>query len=88
MGEWIGQIVPASQATEDKLTQKHNLTIAQIMEAVAHGAHERAFWHDHPTYGRMLIVYGSDSISGMVVYLRPIDREDGLWECLTAWREQ
>jgi hypothetical protein len=85
MVEWIGEI-RFSQAVEDKLLMKHDLTPAQVKAAVACGAHEWARWHNDPVYGRRLILGGSDADGSMVVYLRPLDRQDGLWECLTAWR--
>jgi hypothetical protein len=85
MQEWIGDIT-FSQAVEAKLRTKHNLTPDQIKSAVAWGQHDSAVWHDHPEYGRRLILGGSDAAGSMLVYLRPIDRGDGLWQCLTAWR--
>jgi hypothetical protein len=85
MREWIGEI-RFSAAVEAKLGAKHDLTPEQVRQAVAWGHHDWAKWHDHPTYGRRLILGGSDADGSMVVYLRPIDRNDGLWQCLTAWR--
>jgi hypothetical protein len=85
MEEWIGEI-RFSQAVEDKLLMKHDLTPAQVKAAVACGAHDWARWDTHSIYGRRLILGGSDAEGPMVVYLRPVDRRDGLWECLTAWR--
>jgi len=85
MEEWIGEI-RFSPAVEDKLLMKHDLTPAQVRAAVASGAHEWARWHTDPMYGRRLILGCSDADGPMVVYLRPLDRRDGLWECLTAWR--
>lgn len=85
MEEWIAEI-RFSAEVEAKLRQQHFLTPGQVREAVACGAHDRATWHDHPIYGRRLIATGSDADGPMVVYLRPIDRRDGIWECLTAWR--
>jgi hypothetical protein len=85
MREWIGEI-RFSPAVQRKLQTKHDLTPDQVRSAVAAGAHDWAVWHTHPIYGRRLILGGSDADGPMVVYLRPLDRRDGLWECLTAWR--
>jgi hypothetical protein len=85
MAEWIGEI-RFSEAVESKLRTKHGLTPDQVRYAVAYGHHESAVWHDHPGYGRRLILRGSDLVGPMLVYLRPIDRGSGVWQCLTAWR--
>jgi hypothetical protein len=85
MEEWIGEI-RFSVAVEAKIRSKHNLTPEVIRDAIAYGAHDHAEWARHPRYGRRLIVWGSDPQGTLVVYLRPIDRRDGLWECLTAMR--
>jgi hypothetical protein len=86
MKEWIGQIQPASVEVEQKVRVKHHITTAQIKQAVSCGAEDWGGWHTHPVYGRRLILVGSDTLGPMIVYLRPIDRRDGLWEYLTAWR--
>jgi len=75
-----------SSAVEAKLRTKHNLTPDRVTAAVAWGHHDWAKWHDHPIYGRRLILGGSDADGQVVAYLRPIDRKDGIWQCLTAWR--
>lgn len=85
MREWVGEI-RFSAAVERKLRVKHNLTPSQVKAAVSCGAHDWAGWNTHPTYGRRLIIEGSDADGPILAYLRPIDRGDGLWECLTAWR--
>lgn len=85
MQEWIGEIRFSPEVIE-KLRTKHGITPEQVKMAVACGAHDWSKWHRDPKYGRRLILGGSDTIGPMVVYLRPIDRRDGLWECLTAWR--
>lgn len=85
MREWVGEI-RFSPAVERKLRIKHHLTPAQVKRAIAWGTHDWARWSTHPIYGRRLIISGSDAEGPVVAYLRPIDRKDGLWECLTAWR--
>lgn len=70
-----------------KLRDKHGLSPEQVREAVSCGAHDSARWHEHPEYGKRLILLGRDADGSMIVFLRPIDRADGLWQCLTAWRD-
>jgi hypothetical protein len=85
MAEWIGEIRFSAEVAA-KLRQKHDLTPEQVFEAVAVGAHDSAGWDDDPSYGSRLVMFGSDEIGRIVVYLRPVDRRDGVWKCLTAWR--
>jgi hypothetical protein len=86
MKEWVGEIRFSPEVIE-KLWTKHDLTPEEVRMAVACGAHDEYRWDNDPAYGRRLIVEGSDSQGRIRAYLRPIDRRDGLWECLTAWRE-
>ena len=65
-----------------EICQEYDLTPAQVRQAVACGAHDWAVWDDDLLYGRRLILGGSDAEGPMVVYVRPLDRRDGLWECL------
>ena len=69
-----------------KLKEKHGLTPEQVRQAVAWGGHDEARWHMDSDYGPRLILTGSDDQGLLRVFLRPNDRADGLWECLTAWR--
>lgn len=86
MAEWIGRVV-FDPTTEAKLTTKHDLTPRDVEEAVALGQHHWAGWEDHPEYGERLVAIGTTVAGGkLIAYLRPIDRTDGVWECLTAWR--
>ena len=83
MSEWIGEIRFRPEVAE-KLWDKHELTPEDVRQAVACGAHDRYSWDNDPDYGLRLILEGSDTRGRLRAYLRPIDREDGLWECLTA----
>lgn len=85
MAEWIGSVLFDPEVSA-KLRSKHNLDPADVSAAITAGAHDRAVWHTHEVYGRRLVVTGA-APSGrlVVVYLRPVDRKDGTWECLTAW---
>jgi hypothetical protein len=86
MAEWIGEL-RFSQPVVAKLREKHNLTVEQVNEAIAFGAHDKAVWDNDSERGIRLVVTGttSDGIA-LIAYLRPIDRADGLWRCLTAFR--
>lgn len=86
MEEWVAEIRFAADV-EAKIKTKHGLTVAQIKEAVLCGADEKSGWHKHPRYGWRLFLMGTDSTGArMLVYVRPIDRVDGIWECVTAWK--
>ncbi len=85
MGEWVGKI-EFQPEIERKLRNKHQLTPDQVRSAVALGAHDHAEWHDDPSYGLRLMLTGEDADGPILAYLRPLDRSDGVWECLTAWR--
>lgn len=85
MKEWVGEI-RFSPAVVEKLWDKHELTPEDVRRAVSSGAHDDYRWDNDPLYGNRLIIEGSDAVGPIRAYLRPIDREDGLWECLTAWR--
>lgn len=83
---WIGYVIFAEEIAA-KLRAKHSLTPDQVREAICWSTHERAAWDDHPVYGERLVVTGDSSTCGRIIaYLRPVDRSDGTWECLTAWR--
>jgi hypothetical protein len=85
VADWVGFIV-FSDEIQAKLRQKHGITPEQVAFAIGFGRHDSAVWDDDPRYGRRLILTGSDDEGELVAYLRPLDREDGRWECLTAWR--
>jgi len=81
---WIAQVVFDPQVAS-KVQTKHNISPDEVREAVCFGKHRRAFWDEHPDYGRRLLVIG-DSYTGasIVAYLKPINQADGTWECRTA----
>ena len=85
MEEWVGEIRFSPQVIA-KIQTKHHLTAQDVRQAVSCGAHDDHRWDDDPLYGRRLILEGSYAEGRLRAYLRPIDRRDGLWECLTAWR--
>lgn len=87
MDVWIAE-VRFEPEVEAKIKEKHNLTPARVREAVALGAADSVGWHTDPVYGRRLIATGSDADGKeMIVYLRPVDRDEEIWDCLTAMKE-
>lgn len=85
MALWIGRVV-FDPDTSEKLRNKHGIAEAEVTEAIAHGAHDQAVWHDHEDYVERLIVTGSTYTGReLIAFLRPVDESDGTWECMTAW---
>lgn len=84
--EWIAFLI-FEPAVSAKIRSKHNLSEEEVRHAVCFGRHREARWHVHPDYGARLVVKG-DTADGspVIVYLRPVDRTDGTWECRTAIR--
>jgi hypothetical protein len=87
--EWIGH-VRFEPGTALKIHTKHQLTEAQIREAITLGRHEQATFKENTPYGPRLEVTGTayDGTTRIKAWLEPIDREDGTWECKTAVRLQ
>lgn len=82
--EWIGDVrFPPDKETK---LRDRGLTPDQVRSAIAWGNHDEARWDDDSEHGRRLMVMGSDDESRILVFLIPLDRTDGLWECRTAWR--
>lgn len=81
---WIAEIIfPLEVAL--KLGSKHGVSAWEVEEACLFGAHREARWHEHPTFGRRLLVRG-ETYAGrrILAILSPIDESDGVWECRTA----
>ncbi len=84
--EWIGRI-DFDPAIAAKIRTKHNLTEYQIREAVMFGYSDRAVMEHHSIYGERLNATGTTADGIRIkVFLRPVDRSDGHWECRTAIR--
>lgn len=83
---WIAEI-RFPPPIEQKLHEKHGVSAWEVEEACLLGAHREARWRDHPEYGRRLLVRGTTySGASILACLKPIDMEDGIWECRTARR--
>ena len=85
MRDWIGRL-DVAPATAAKISMKHGLTEVQVREAVSFGHAERAVWQEHTPYGPRLMVIGTSDGVRVKAFLRPVDRSDGHWECMTAVR--
>ena len=84
--EWIGRL-DFDLATAAKIRTKHNLTEDQIRDAICFGHHGRARFKEDTPYGPRLEVEGvTDEGIRVKAFLRPVDRTDGHWECMTAVR--
>ncbi len=86
MEEWIGDII-FDPRVEEKIRTKHNVAPWEVREAVALGAADSASWERHAKHGERLVAVGrTGNGATLIVYLKPIDRSDGRWVCLTARR--
>lgn len=66
-----------------KLGSKHGVAAHEVYEACE--APERAGWHDHPEYGRRLLVEGRTYQGRLLkVVLQPVDASEGKWRLRTA----
>lgn len=66
---------------------KHNLTKADVREALSFGHAESAIWKEQTPYGARLMATGTtEGGVRLKAFLRPVDRADGHWECMTAVR--
>jgi hypothetical protein len=60
----------------------------EVEQAVRFSAFRDARWHDHPEFGRRLLVRGlTDERVPIVAILKPINEQEGIWECKTARRD-
>jgi hypothetical protein len=83
---WIAEVLFDPQVA-DKLVSKHKVTPDEVKQAVLFSAYRDARWHNHPAYGRRLIVRGyTDNEVPILAILKPVNEADGIWECKTARR--
>lgn len=83
---WIARVLFTVECRA-KLLAKHQLSYHQVVEAVCFYAYRSARWHQHPVYGRRLLVEG-EAYDGtrLRAFLAPVDEGDGTWQCTTAMR--
>jgi hypothetical protein len=75
-------------AVEEKLWAVHKLTIWEVLQVVHDPEAEPPRWDDDPEHGGRVIVRGyTRGTAPRLVYvaLRPIDWEEGVWGCITAF---
>jgi hypothetical protein len=82
---WIAEI-RISEAVEDKLSTKHNLSGAIIRAVCVPRQYDAAAWEDHPEHGERLVVQAHDEFGMIRVVLQPVDVTEGIWRLRTAWR--
>ena len=82
---WIAEI-KASLAMQQKLREKHYLTIEEVRAACIPDTYESAGWETDGKHGTRLLVRTRDKGGTMIVYLMPIDVREGIWRLRTAWR--
>lgn len=83
---WIAEI-RASDAVQDKIREKHNVTVEEIRRWCVPVQYEWAGWHRHDLHGWRLLVETRDDQGKLIqVILQPIDENEGIWKLRTAWR--
>jgi len=77
-----------SPYVEDKINKKHNLTAAEVREAVLYARDAVAEWQEHPQYGLRLVVRGTTYAGRPVIaYLTRANEDDpdeGTFDLKTA----
>jgi hypothetical protein len=75
--------IEISPAMAEKIQSKHGVTPDEVREACT--GQVRGGWHDHPEYGRRLLVVGTTAGGRVLkVILQPVDVTDGTWRLRTA----
>jgi hypothetical protein len=83
---WIVEVRFTDECV-DKLQSKHRVSPEEVEEAVRFDGYVEAGWHDHPKYGRRLLVIGyTYKRQSLLVILKPYNEDDGVWDCKTARR--
>jgi hypothetical protein len=72
---------------EHKIRTRRFVTGDQVREACIPAAYDDAVWHNHPKYGRRLLVKcrTSDNVRLQVI-LKPINAHEGIWYLRTVLR--
>jgi hypothetical protein len=84
---WISEI-RATRWVERKIRVKHQLSLAQVKAAALFFNARSSKWHDHPKYGRRLLVTGEvDGVGLVLVTLHPVNVDEGVYKLGTARRK-
>lgn len=81
---WVADIRFSDRVIE-KIKTKHGVHPDQVKDACLFGRYERAWEERDPERGVRLVVHGRDRDGKLVrVLLKPVDRADGIYRCITA----
>jgi hypothetical protein len=84
---WIAEI-RMSERVAAKIKQKHGVTPNQVDEACMFFGYRAARWDVDADRGSRLIVRGADYDGiPLIVVLKPVNVADGIFKCVTAWRD-
>lgn len=72
-----------------KLWEEHHVEWWEVEEVVLDDEEAKFRWHTSRKHGSRLLVRGK-SAGGrrLFVVLAPVDPENGVWRCRTAWEER
>jgi len=77
-------VINISEPVEAKVATKHNVTAAEVREALVLTQLQRAVWH-HAAQGRRLLATGTTADGRRLnAVLYPADQGDGTWWLATA----
>jgi len=72
--------------TVDKLWRKHRVEPREVEEVVFDDEGAEFRWDRRREHGRRLLVRGRTAGGRrLLVILRPVDPEGGVWRCASAW---
>ncbi len=78
-------VIRISPAIEDKIKNKHQVTAAEVREALVLRPDVVAGWEDHPKHGRRVVAFGRTHAGRPILAsLFPVDPPDGVWNLMTA----
>lgn len=75
MRVWVATLV-VSDATEQKITQKHHIRLDELEHAIVCVPGLRGTWHSHPTRGRRVLIEAFIRGRRILVVLYPTSRPD------------
>ena len=70
----------------EKLWRKHRVVPREVREVVFEDDGASFRWHRSRRHGRRLLVRGRTAGGRrLLIILRPVDLEGGVWRCASAW---
>ena len=77
------------EAIQEKLWTKHRVLGREVGDVVFDDPEADFRWREHRWHGRRLLVRGrTRSGRRLIVIFDPIDLDEGVWRCRTAWEER